>query len=173
MEQQVCKDCSESLPLTREFFGQYKNNRNGEVRIGFRTSCRRCMAARSARHALANPDQKRAAARRRAERTGPESAISAAEAARLRAVLEDACRYCGVDLQGAGEIDHLTPLARGGGGGLNNLTLACTQCNRSKLAKTLDEYMAWRRERGLYVRTVSIPSEQPDIPFLQEQRRKF
>lgn len=171
---QICKDCRERQPLTREYFGQHKNMKDGIPQIGFRTTCRRCMAARSARHASENPEQKRAAARRRAERAlkANSGAIGFDEQA-LRQKLGDACRYCGVPLDGAGELDHLTPVARGGSGRDCNLTLACSPCNRAKLAKTLDEFVAWRRERGLPVRNIEVPGEQPDAPTSTRQRRTY
>lgn len=174
MIEQACKDCGERFPLTREFFGQYKNVRSGGVTIGFRSTCRKCMAARSARHALANPDQKAEAARRRSERAGPARPQEmAAHAARLREPLGDACRYCGEALHGGGEVDHLTPVARGGTSQISNLTLACPPCNRAKLAKTLEEFMEWRAERGLRVRQVEVPGELPDAAKSDRQRRSY
>lgn len=174
MTEQACKDCGEHLPLTRDFFGQYKNVGSGGISIGFRSTCRKCMAARSARHALANPHQKTEAARRRAERAGPARPKEiAAYAADLRGSLGDACRYCGEALNGGGEVDHLTPVARGGTSQIGNLTLACTPCNRAKLAKTLDEFLEWRTERGLAVRKVDVPDEIPDVATSDRQRRRY
>lgn len=171
---QQCKDCGERQPLTREFFGQYKNLKNGVAQIGFRSSCRKCMAARSAKHAIENPDQKRAAAKRRAERAN-EAGVSVIgfDDRQLRHALGDTCRYCGEPLHGAGELDHLTPVARGGSGSRGNLTLACSPCNRAKLAKTLAEFIAWRTERGLSVRKVEVSGEQPDEPTSDQQRRSY
>ena len=51
------------------------------------------------------------------------------------------CQYCGrrgVKL----ECDHIHPISRGGSNRLDNLTTACKECNRSKRAKTLEE---WRQ----------------------------
>ncbi|WP_442854274.1 HNH endonuclease [Brevundimonas sp. Root608] len=97
----------------------------------------------------------------------------AAHAVRLRGPLGDACRYCGAPLGKGGEVDHLTPVARGGTSGISNLTLACTPCNRAKLAKTLDEFLEWRAERGLAVREVDVPGELPDTPTSDRQRRSY
>ena len=173
-DSQTCKDCGEPKALSRDFFGQYKTVKNGVPQIGFRSTCRRCMAARSARHASENPEQKRAAGRRRAERASEaDSSIIGFDGRALRQILGDACRYCCDPLGGAGEFDHLTPVARGGSGGDSNITLACSPCNRAKLAKTLDEFVAWRRERGLPVRNIQIPGEQPDEPTSTRQRRAY
>lgn len=51
------------------------------------------------------------------------------------------CTYCGksgVDI----ECDHIVPILRGGTNDLGNLATACIPCNRSKGAKTLEE---WRQ----------------------------
>jgi len=55
------------------------------------------------------------------------------------------CQYCrksGVDL----ECDHIIPLSGGGSNEDSNLTTACAQCNRSKSAKTVEE---WRLHLAL------------------------
>jgi len=62
----------------------------------------------------------------------------------------DACAYCGIALQGAGEMDHFISLEMGGTNRLSNLVLACLPCNRAKGPRNGIEYIAWRRERGLH-----------------------
>lgn len=52
------------------------------------------------------------------------------------------CRYCG-DRGVLLECDHITPLSRGGNNDDENLTAACSACNRSKSAKMIHE---WKRE---------------------------
>ena len=49
------------------------------------------------------------------------------------------CSYCG-DVDGPFEIDHIIPWSRGGTHEIENLTLACKPCNRSKGAKTISEW---------------------------------
>lgn len=58
------------------------------------------------------------------------------------------CFYCQAKLVSPefGELDHWTPLARGGRGILCNLVLACKSCNHSKGAKTGDEFIVWLSE---------------------------
>jgi len=51
------------------------------------------------------------------------------------------CQYCfarGVQL----ECDHVHPVSRGGGHEDENLVTACKRCNRSKMAKTVEEWRA-------------------------------
>lgn len=49
------------------------------------------------------------------------------------------CAYCGTP-SGPFEIDHVHPWSRGGGNEPGNLVTACRPCNRSKGAKTLEEW---------------------------------
>jgi 5-methylcytosine-specific restriction endonuclease McrA len=51
------------------------------------------------------------------------------------------CAYC-QSADGPLEVDHVFPVARGGGDDLENLTCACRACNRSKGAKLLSEWVA-------------------------------
>ena len=50
------------------------------------------------------------------------------------------CRYCGT-ATGPFDIDHATPLSRGGTNDLANLVVACSACNGAKGAKTPDEFL--------------------------------
>lgn len=172
METKVCKGCGQELPLNRDYFGQYKNERNGEVRIGFRSKCRECIASNSRKHYEANREQARERQNRRQRREQTQNSAYDPNIARwLNQQLGGRCRYCGDDLKGQGEIDHITPVARGGSGRKGNLTLACRSCNRSKLAKTLDEFLQWRIERKLTIRSDSPSYEDPDPHTSTGQRQ--
>lgn len=50
-----------------------------------------------------------------------------------------ACVYCGNNLERLA-IEHIVPVARGGGNDLTNLTLACRSCNSKKGTKTAAEF---------------------------------
>lgn len=54
------------------------------------------------------------------------------------------CFYCEADLQGGFDIDHMTPLSRGGPNEPSNICCACTHCNRTKSDATADEFIAKR-----------------------------
>ena len=45
------------------------------------------------------------------------------------------CFWCGNRLEDLYHVDHVTPLALGGGNGMENLVVACAHCNQSKNAK--------------------------------------
>jgi len=52
------------------------------------------------------------------------------------------CSYCGKMLdKNTVTKDHLIPIVRGGTNFINNITLACRNCNSKKHVKTPDEYM--------------------------------
>ncbi|WP_243997837.1 HNH endonuclease [Methylobacterium sp. E-005] len=51
------------------------------------------------------------------------------------------CAYCG-DFNGPFEIDHVVPYSRGGENEPNNLCVACKPCNRSKGARTPEEWLS-------------------------------
>ena len=55
------------------------------------------------------------------------------------------CLYCNIALLQGYHIDHKTPLSRGGTNWPDNLCLACPDCNRSKGASTVEEFLARRR----------------------------
>lgn len=154
-----CKDCGNIYPETREFFGQFKNVSisKGVTKIGFRNSCRKCMAKNTKKHYEVNKDLfiKRLEKRKKLENQA-EGCYSVQDIEKIRKKIEDKCFFCGKNLFGRGDIEHLTPIARGGTNYPNNLTLSCQNCNKEKTNKTLTEYIAWRKERKLNVRDTTL-----------------
>lgn len=138
-----CKKCGVTQPLDNDHFGHQPNG-------SYRWTCRRCMAARTEKHNRRNWRQTVARAKRRqcqiAEAPGywTESDISL-----IREAQQDQCYFCGESIGMGGEIDHLTPVSRGGTHWPENLALTCETCNRNKHAKTEEEFWAWRRKHGL------------------------
>jgi len=51
------------------------------------------------------------------------------------------CMYCSTR-GGRLECDHMIPISRGGTNEISNLTTACVSCNRSKRAKTPEEWLS-------------------------------
>lgn len=66
------------------------------------------------------------------------------------------CVYCGAEGQPI-ELDHLTPISRGGNDTVWNLVTSCRACNRQKGRKTLSEYIKWRADNGLPVYAMRHP----------------
>jgi len=104
-----------------------------------------------AEHSANNPDlvKIRQEKRRKAIEGQPALGITVAQIEVLRERLLDRCEYCGLKLEGKGELEHRIPVARGGGNSLDNITLACFLCNKEKHNKTPEEFTAWRRKLGL------------------------
>jgi 5-methylcytosine-specific restriction endonuclease McrA len=66
----------------------------------------------------------------------------------LRAMIAGAveCAYCGVDLRTTKKsFEHVIPLSRGGLHSIGNVIVCCWPCNRSKHARTPEEWRASER----------------------------
>ena len=57
-----------------------------------------------------------------------------------RYIQQDTCFYCGVDISEEYQLEHMTPLARGGLHCWTNTCLACRDCNFHKHTKTVEEF---------------------------------
>ncbi len=80
---------------------------------------------------------------RRLRRRAPGAQLSIHD---VRALLlsEPSCAYCG---GAADHAEHCTPLARGGSGELDNLVMACADCNLKKGCQTVLEFFGlWPAE---------------------------
>lgn len=150
-----CSTCGSIFPLTREFYGQKASTG------GFRARCRVCDRRAKVRYAQDNPDQVREKwQRQNARRKAAGQPWSEDDVAVIRGKLRDRCFYCGADLHGGGEIDHMTSLAEGGTNEFRNLTLACLPCNRAKGGLDARAYIQWRRSRGEYCRDIFWPTQE-------------
>lgn len=143
-EMRTCKTCRKPYPLSRSNFGSTPSG-------GYRYKCRSCMRAHVKDYDNASTDRKRAAVERAQRRTH----LSATERVRFieKLLKRDGrlCFYCHQTLSAEFHLDHMQPAAKGGGDTLQNLVLACLQCNQEKHNKTVDEYRVWRRLNRLSV----------------------
>jgi HNH endonuclease len=109
-----------------------------------------------------------AAARSRARRRHLPATLDMGDWRRIIAFFNNACAYCGDKWE---QIEHATPLCRGGGSTIANCLPTCVICNRNKHQDTLEELLTndlWphctaRLERALdwlqqYGRTSTNPS---------------
>lgn len=147
-ETRTCRKCGSEYPLTHAHFG-YTPSKT------FRHACKRCMAAATAAHSAKNPEMVRKRLQKRKEQEIAAGRLSTQEkeehVRHWRKQQNDRCHYCGVNLSGGGELDHRTPVSRGGTNHPENMRLACLQCNRDKHNKTAEQFRIWRQERGLPV----------------------
>lgn len=140
-----CRGCGTVYRSTADHFGHTPRGR-------LRGRCKSCQAARTRAWYANNKERttRRVAAYKEREAVaGPRPARDEIED--LRRQQQDRCAYCGVDLRGGGELDHRVPLARGGSNGIANRSWACRTCNRDKHDKTVEEFLYWRRDRGMPV----------------------
>lgn len=55
------------------------------------------------------------------------------------------CFYCLASLLSGYEVDHMTPLSRGGSNGAENIVCACRACNRKKHKQTAAEFILGKK----------------------------
>lgn len=79
--------------------------------------------------------------KRRAQKRNSGGTHTAADLAEILKAQGNRCAYCRRSLARAEKhVDHITPLARGGSNGRDNLQYLCRPCNQSKSAKDPIEY---------------------------------
>ena len=147
LKNQSCTKCGEIYPLTRDNFGQTKQ-KSGNVT--WRKVCRACMRKNTAKHYAKNPEKViQRVAKRKQQDIKADGYFTENDISKIRKELVDKCRYCRKNLNGGGEVEHMTPISQGGSNRPSNITLACFQCNKEKHGKTLSQYIQWRKDRGL------------------------
>lgn len=140
----TCRYCNESQD--ESCFG---HNPQG----GLRWKCRKCMRQAVAKHSQENPDLVRNRARARKERESKtlKDYLPLTLKLNLAKKQNNACFYCkeeNLELSVMGELDHMTPIVQGGADIRENIVLACSQCNKEKHNKTVDEYREWIKRNG-------------------------
>jgi len=144
----ACKKCGEVKPADRKHFGSQPNG-------GLRHMCRTCMNARSKTYAQANPESVRSRARKRHSQV---DGFIPSDALKTHLFHEQGgvCALCCEPMDEASvldpqvlQVEHLTPVSKGGTNAEDNLVLAHRTCNQEKKQKTLPEYLAWRQRVGL------------------------
>lgn len=76
---------------------------------------------------------------RRARALGAEGVFTSGDVDELFRKQDGVC-LCGVSLACGYEVDHKTPLSRGGNNWPSNLQLLCSRCNSAKGARTMAEW---------------------------------
>lgn len=135
MATKVCRDCELDLPLD-------SFSRNGR-RDGYRRpECRKCQHLRS-REINPNYQHTKGAVAARANHTMSENNVVSIKQKKLKEQ-KHTCVYCGAKISlDSSDLDHKTPLSRGGTDHEENLQALCKKCNKEKHSKTDSEYRAW------------------------------
>jgi len=145
MDKKICNKCNSEKPLTTEFFNLLSTGK-------WRGSCKSCMAANTRAHYAKDPQKVKDRAKAYNElKKNAGGKYTDKDILNIRHRLQDLCSYCGTPLNGAGEIDHMLPISKGGSSSPDNLTLACRTCNRDKHNKTALEFIGWRVNLNLVV----------------------
>jgi 5-methylcytosine-specific restriction endonuclease McrA len=130
-----CRKCGEEKPETPEHFNLLPSG-------NFRGSCKECMRANTKRYYYNDPQRvMERAAKYKRQKEAAGGYCSASAATKIRAKQKDGCAYCGVPLAGGGELDHKTPVSRGGTNVPENMAWARVTCNRDKHNKTAEEFL--------------------------------
>lgn len=167
----TCNKCLTVLPLTAEYFLPRKG-----VSPRFFGHCRDCSKKKWSEHYAKNAEKYREyhAARRRdtdprltkardrvsnstarALAVGSSGTFTAEELLKKEDEHGANCCYCGVQLNGKYEIDHVLALCRGGLNIIENIVFSCKSCNRRKAQRTPEEWavakpVPWRKPRDRY-----------------------
>ncbi len=145
MNTKICNKCNLEKPLTTEFFNLLSTGK-------WRGACKSCMAANTRAHYASNPQKVKDRAKAYNDlKKNAGGSYTNEDILNIRHRLQDLCSYCGTSLKGAGEIDHMLPISKGGSNSPSNLTLACRSCNRDKYNKTPAEFIAWRVNLNLKI----------------------
>ena len=144
----ACKKCGEVKPADRKHFGSQPNG-------GLRHTCRTCMNAQSKAYARANPESVR---RRSLKRQTQADGFIPSDALKTQLAVEQkgCCALCCEPIDRDAlldakrvQVEHLTPVSRGGTNDETNLVITCRTCNQEKAGKTMREYWLWRDKVGL------------------------
>ena len=141
-----CSKCKALLPATIEFFpsGGPKARTVGKLYCW----CRECSRENHRVWAAANPDKHAKRHSREGSVNGGARSrgvvnsgiLKAGDVERMYTLQFGMCAYCACDLGGRYHVDHVLPLAQGGGNELSNLCLACPECNQTKNKSTVTEF---------------------------------
>lgn len=147
MYEKNCTRCGQVKPATRDYFGSTPSG-------GLRGYCRTCMNQASAEYERKNKEQRRKRDERR-ESAGRGARAPFDDATKRGLLKRQAgicpCCFTAITSISVAEVDHATPLAKGGKHHPSNFMLAHAQCNKEKHNKTLPEHWEWRVHVGLDV----------------------
>ena len=145
MQIKRCTRCGEIKSATREFFGSTPSG-------GLRGYCRTCMNKASAEYEKNNKEGRRKRDEKRAN-TDPDARRGFDDSIKRSLLKSQAglcpCCFLPITSISQAEVDHATPLTKGGMHHPSNFMLAHTQCNKEKHNKTLAEHWDWRVQKKI------------------------
>ncbi len=138
-----------SLRASQEYYRSHKDHLNALNRM-YWLNHREQVRTMHQRYYRNNPHLFRLhRLKRRAREAQAEGFWTVADLEAILSRQQGLCAYCACKLQSDMHMDHIIPLARGGSNWPSNLTFSCPYCNRSKNAKTPEEFYAYRARIAL------------------------
>lgn len=144
----ACKKCGEVKPADRKHFGSTPGG-------GLRGSCRSCGRSYNRAYDDKHKDKVRSRARKR---QAAADGFIPSDQLKTHLFHEQGgiCPLCCEPMDESHildskqlQVEHLTPISKGGTNDESNLVLAHRPCNQEKKQKTVPEYLAWRIKVGL------------------------
>jgi 5-methylcytosine-specific restriction endonuclease McrA len=136
------------------WFQKFKE-REAPKKQAYRAEHREIYSESTKRWCTKYPEKKAALDRRnRARRRGAEGHFTDEDLALIRDAQKDRCAYffyCGVELNGGGQLDHIQPIIKGGSNWPSNLQWTCGPCNRAKWDKDPIEFLESLKKRACFV----------------------
>lgn len=130
------KNADRCREMARDYYVKDKEIKNARSKAHYRANRAKYIAL-AKDYCAKNPERTRQIARaisgrrRSIKRSGVKPALQLAWVKTQKKV----CHWCGKGCAKRYEIDHITPLSKGGPHELKNLCIACPDCNRRKSAR--------------------------------------
>jgi 5-methylcytosine-specific restriction endonuclease McrA len=134
-----CSKCKQIYELTKDNFGHTPSG-------GFRHTCRSCMRKTVSKHSKENQEMVKARLNKRRNIVASQSYSYDREelSKKLYIYQNGQCFYCKkITARKQCDLEHMTPISKGGKDNPTNIALSCYHCNKEKHNKTVDEYREW------------------------------
>lgn len=140
-----CKEYYARSKVVRENYLLRNKDRLRELQAAYREKNKDKVKERRITYEAANLEKKSVRERnRRARKRNAEGSHTAADIQQLLVLQKNKCASCRKPISSSYHVDHVMPLALGGGNGKDNLQLLCPHCNLSKHAQHPVEFMQSR-----------------------------
>lgn len=145
-EMRACKKCDTEYLLNKDNFGHTPSG-------NFRWVCRACIRSNVKKHSKENGSMVSARGIKRKTIIAHSKNHKDYDSGKIRRTLyekqQGVCYYCKQTISPIhADLEHMTPVSRGGLDQTTNIVLSCYTCNKEKHSKTVDEYRSWKEKNG-------------------------
>jgi 5-methylcytosine-specific restriction endonuclease McrA len=134
---------------SRAYYAANKERRLERARAWHKENLERASERNRKWRELHPEDARLIARRRRARQKEADGTHTPTDVAAQYEMQKGRCYYCGCELNGKYQTDHVIPLSRGGSDGTDNIVVACAPCNQSKGDKLPTEWVGNKSGRLL------------------------